>query len=425
MKANPLAIAAALLAAGTAANGQPKPPIDGAEPDWVQHFGSRATDWTNRIIELRDGTIVAAGFIDRDDEAAEPDWNVIVQSFEPQGRVRWSQAFGGPGVDAAWAVIEHTDGEFALGGISASPVEKSWDAALTILGDRAGPTGTYRFGGAGDDRATDLIRLSDGNLLLVGQTDSSGAGGIDVFLVKTDPEGREIWRRTHGGESDDRGFLGIPMEDGGAIIAGVTGPRGSYDLLLMRIGNDGREMWRRQIGGDANDATHGLAALADGRILLTGYGSSWGGRDNDISALLFDADGTLLSHHAIGGPGDDRVQFAAADPSGGAWLTGYTKSFSTGWRMLVAKVTAEGEVEPWLGAIGGAGQMNGSAVALARNSDLLLGGYSSVPSGGSQPPDAFVMRLSPSAFTRRTDGVGVRTIVTACQSQGPNRSVCR
>ncbi len=412
-------IAATILLPLLAAASQPAlTSIEGAKVKWVKYVASPQTDWTNRIIELPNGRIVAAGFVNRDDRADAPDWNVFVEGYDAQGRWIWGQSFGGPGVDAAWAVRERSDGKLVLGGISADRARGDWNAALTITDERATGTVHKNFGGQGDDRATDVLVLSDRSLLLVGQTDSSGAGGIDVFLVKTDAEGNELWRRTYGRTSDDRGFFGLAMPDGGAIIAGVTGPRGSYDLLLMRIAADGSERWRRVIGGDRNDATHGLARLADGRILLTGYGASWSGRENDVSVLLLDEAGRLLSHQTLGGTGDDRVQFAAADPQGGAWLTGYTKSFSTGWGMLIARVSPQGQVEPWLGAIGGAGDMNGSAVTVARDGDLLLGGYASLPSGGTAPPDAFTLRVDPAMIERRTTGVQVRNVALKCVKAG-------
>ena len=53
-----------------------------------------------------------------------------------------------------------------------------------------------RFGGAKNDRATDVLATRDGSFALVGETTSSGAGERDVFVVKTDGHGKEKWRKT-------------------------------------------------------------------------------------------------------------------------------------------------------------------------------------------------------------------------------------
>jgi hypothetical protein len=124
--------------------------------------------------------------------------------------------------------------------------------------------------------------------------------------------------------------------------------------------------------------------------------------------MVYSPAGELLAHQAIGGPGDDRVQSIAAAPDGSVWFTGYTKSFSNEWRMMVGRMGSEGAIEPWLAAIAGVGDTNGSTIALAGNGDLLLGGYAVAAAGAA--PDAFVMRVDPAKLVRRVDGVEVRAV---------------
>ena len=102
------------------------------------------------------------------------------------------------------------------------------------------------------------------------------------------------------------------------------------------------------------------------------------------------------------------MQGIAAAPDGSIWFTGYTKSFSSEWRMMVGHMGSKGAIEPWLAAIAGPGDVNGSTVAIARNGDLLLGGYAVAAAGAA--PDAFVMRVDPAKLVRRTEGVDVRSV---------------
>ena len=189
----------------------------------------------------------------------------------------------------------------------------------------------------------------------------------------------------------------------------MTGAADAYDYLLMKIDGDGRELWRRVIAGDANDPNHGVVLAPDGRIVFVGYTRSWGSRDHDVSVIHFTAGGEPVRHQIIGGPGDDRAQFAARARDGSVWITGYTKSFGGGdWDVMLVKVDASGTVEPWMGAVGSAADDNGSAILAAGNGDLLITGYSSAPSNGAAPPDAFVMRVKPGTILRHTEGVSVR-----------------
>src|SRR6188472_3078607 len=51
------------------------------------------------------------------------------------------------------------------------------------------------FGGPKDDIAYDVIKTSDGGFVAVGYTESFGAGGKDVFIVKINSSGVLKWTR--------------------------------------------------------------------------------------------------------------------------------------------------------------------------------------------------------------------------------------
>jgi hypothetical protein len=380
-------------------------------PVWSDTFGSPNTDWVNGVTELANGEVAAVGFVNRGASPEPPGWDLIARRYVGDGRLLWSRRIGGPGLDAGWAVAETPDGRIAIAGPSAPAAGAEPDAWLLLLSAESETLGEGRYGGAGEDFVTGMDIAPDGGFVLAGWTRSMGAGERDVLLIRTDAEGREIWRRAYGGPGTDRGFY-VRATGGGYVVAGVTGAPEAYDFLLMKVDEDGEVLWRRVVGGDGNDATHGLTLLPDGRIRLIGYTRSWGARDYDIAALTLSPGGELLRHALLGAPGDDRAQFSATAADGSTWVTGYTRSFSAGgdWDILVARVRPDGAFEPWLGAIGTAADDNGSAIALAVNGDLLIGGYTAAPGGGEAPPDGFVMRVSPDGIERREDGVVARDL---------------
>ncbi len=97
------------------------------------------------------------------------------------------------------------------------------------------------FGGSVDDVASSVIQTSDGGYALAGVTGSYGAGGFDLWLVKTDSSGNEEWSKTFGGSDDDSASSVIQTSDGGYALAGFTDSYGAgmWDLWLVKIAGKG------------------------------------------------------------------------------------------------------------------------------------------------------------------------------------------
>ncbi len=96
------------------------------------------------------------------------------------------------------------------------------------------------YGGLEAEYAFALIQTSDGGFALAGFTFSFGAGGSDMWLVKTDNDGNKEWDQTFGGTLTDVAYTLIQTSDGGFALAGYTfsfGAGGS-DMWLIKTDTD-------------------------------------------------------------------------------------------------------------------------------------------------------------------------------------------
>lgn len=117
--------------------------------------------------------------------------------------------------------------QMELGGEMLKLERKSQDAKLKngdiclTKSDKKGNTLWQKFyGGTGYEYIGSFIKTADQGFLILGTTSSFGKGNNDVYLVKTDNKGNEMWSKTYGGFFNEYGKYLKAKDDGTFIIKG-------------------------------------------------------------------------------------------------------------------------------------------------------------------------------------------------------------
>ncbi len=304
---------------------------DGVE-EWRQFFGGADDDWGHSVIQTpSDNGYLIAG---RTASYGAGLYDVYLIKTDSGGSEIWSQTYGGTDDDGARSVQQTSDGGFIMAGYTGHfPVTPLYDVYLIKTDSGGTVEWSQTYGEADDDYAYSVRQtMPDNGYIIAGATNSSGAGGYDVYLIKTDSFGNELWSQTYGGAGNDFGFSVLQIGGGDYVIAGCTGSfgSGSYEAYLIKTDSSGNEIWSRTFGGAGGDFGYSLKQTTDGGFIITGETESFGAGDVDVYLIKTDSGGIEEWSDNFGGFDSDVGQAVVQAVDGDYVVAGYTYSYGAG-----------------------------------------------------------------------------------------------
>jgi uncharacterized delta-60 repeat protein len=306
----------------------------------------------------------------------------------------WTLTFGGTSNDQGFSGIQTSDGGYLVGGWSQSFGAGGQDIYLIKLDSLGGTQWTKTIGGGYNDLVRSIQELSGGGYIMVGRTSSFGSGNWDVYLLRLNANGDTVWTRTYGGSSDDRGNCVQVTSDGGFIIAGETRSYGAgeNDAYLIKTNSSGSIDWQYTFGGSDNDRAFSVVQTSDGGYILTGHTESSGAGYYDVFTVKTDSLGISQWEKTCGGIGNDRG-YGVLETSGGYIIAGFTTSFGAGQSdVYLIKTYANGDTN-WTNTFGGLDWDRGYSLIELPNGEFVIAGFTH--SIGAGDGDIYLLKSSP------------------------------
>lgn len=306
------------------------------------------------------------------------------------------------------------------------------------------------YGSSNIDSATMMAVQRNGDLYIIGESDTSWSGpnneeplhghsGSDnIFILKLNPHGAYDWHTFYGLTSNNTATSIVVEEDGGVCITGhssatwngpsgqnpLQGHSGNEDVFILKINTDGVYQWHAFYGSNDRDTGNSIATDGNGNIYITGESHTmWDGPDgqNPLRAHSGDEDVFVLKLNSAGdyqwhtfyGPsksGDSLVM----DETGNLYVTGGSSlpwdgpdgetplhAHSGDYDIFVLKIGHEGEYQ-WHTFLGSEDDLDrGNALAIDSNGSLYVTGESGLlwdgPNGESPlftAGDIFILKLN-------------------------------
>ncbi len=183
------------------------------------------------------------------------------------------RTFGGPYFEEGKQMIESAAGGYAIIGTTGSYQYNNTDFYLIRLDADLNCMWSKAYGGLDVEWGQSIVEDNDGNFLMCGYTNSQGAGGYDVMVIKVDAAGEIIWEKKFGGVDWDFGYKIIEHPQSGFLICGKTYSygNGGSDAYLLHIEDDGNLLNEWTYGGVGEDGFTSMLFLSDTQLIIGGF----------------------------------------------------------------------------------------------------------------------------------------------------------
>lgn len=308
--------------------------------------------------------------------------------------ILWENSYGGKHAEFLYDAISTPDYGFLLAGSSISNVngnktdsnKGNLDYWIWKMDEKGKPEWQKSYGGNGVDLLQSVKLTNDGGYILGGSSNSNSGndkkedskGFDDLWIVKLDAKGNEIWQRTIGGSGQEKLASIVQTKDGGYIIGASSSSfrtemdtdkfgksedsRGSMDYWVVKLDDKGNIKWQKTFGGQYVDELKSIEQTNDKGYIIGGYSNSPISGEklqenfglNDFWIIKIDEDGNEMWQQTLGGDKDDNL-FGLTQTNDGGYIAGgnsnsgatnsKSKSNKKGTDFWVIKIGKSGAIE--------------------------------------------------------------------------------
>ena len=191
--------------------------------EWIEHYYSieeLAVDYIYYSLEIIGGYISTGQRIYFDMTGQVIGFDGFLMETDTNGNIIWIKTFDEGGNEHLSTLCCTNDGGYLLTGFrESSSIHNGalWIVKTNSTGDKDwektfdGPGFEYYYGKG-------CFQTSDNGYIICGNSGSYGAGSVDVWVIKTDSSGKEVWNKTYGYTHNDYTWCMSNTSNGDYVI---------------------------------------------------------------------------------------------------------------------------------------------------------------------------------------------------------------
>ncbi|BAL80262.1 stalk domain-containing protein [Caldisericum exile] len=359
---------------------------------FLKTFGTSGYEEGNAISLTNDGGYLITGTIETTEGLSKGvlQKDIFFTKFNSNNQIERFNLLGGVKDDAGVMTVQVSNGDYILIGNTNSYGKGGSD--IYVITMHKGGFVAETFGGSGNDSASYISITQDGGYIIAGSTTSFGAGGQDFLILKFDSDGKLSWAKTFGTPNEDTVSSVIQMRDGGFAILGSTYSNDAWNTIFIEIDSNGMPIMSRVYSQGQMLMGKSIVKTSDGGYVIGGVVRA--GSTDPTSAIIFKVNNSGFVDWAfrLGDALYNDINSIIPTYDGGVVAAGSTTlDKKTSSDCLVMKFSSNGLLQ-WAKRFGGNKVDFSKAVVQAVNEDYLIVGTTS--SFGSGSTDVLLARLT-------------------------------
>lgn len=278
---------------------------------WIELISTFGDYHLHSIESYKNSGVVFLGSISNNVELGF----ITLDKLNNSGIFEWEKTTQIPG-RTEYNIIQTKDEGFIL--VGSSDESKNGDIWLMKMDSFGETIWNNIYKGCNDEFANDIIEASDGNIYIIGNTETftygnkidcinEGAPQVkrinsDIFVIKVDLMGSIIWQKRFGSKNIDIGRSVIETLDNGVLIVGNSLPyddQERYDLEIIKLDYAGNIQWQKVIKNLKVTNLYGDTKTCngnDGELYI-----AYQNKNDMISILKLNENGKIIYNKTIKG----------------------------------------------------------------------------------------------------------------------------
>ena len=358
---------------------------------WAKTYGGSGSEWGGgcSMTKTSDGGYIIV--TSTSSFGAEGTIDLWALKIDSSGKVLWEKTYRGSGWEEPYSVQQTIDGGYVVASETNSFGAGELDIWILKLDGEGDIEWQKTYGGSEDDRFPYIQQTSDGGYIVAGQNDAFGSDPRS-WIVKLDSDGNVIWEKTYDGKRYD--YADFPIQqtsDGGYIfVSRLYNDTTSNNILVLKLDVNGNISWQKTYGGNYWDTGRSIQQTTDGGYIILGdYGCSSSGTDSDIWVLKLDSSGNITWQKAYGGWYWELGQSIIQTTDGGYIFTGFSASFGSK-DFWTVKLDSSGDIL-WEKLYGESDWDEANSIHQNAEGGYCVAGYHTDPT--THDTDIFVLKL--------------------------------